>query len=396
MCIYLDSTSTAIPKKEVIDTVKSYLDNCWFNPSALYATKVKKDIEKVRSFIKCFIGANEKDKIIFTSGASESNNMAIKGFYKQMQKDGYMNRVVFTTSIEHNSILKTLKSMWEVDYNNIYHTLPVYETGRIKIDELKNHLKLGRKNGYTYPCFLVTTHMVNNEIGTIQDIKALSSIVHEYGGILHVDATQALGKIDIDVDYLGIDMLSASGHKIGTPKGIGILYIKDGIEIAPLIDGEQEFGLRGGTENVSYIMAFGKALELFLKDSYYQTFIPQQKRAYMIEKIKEVLPNCIINGHPTFHSAEIISLTYPNKIDNERLVYMLSTDGIFIATGSACNSHKKEPSRVLKSIGLSDEEINRTIRISLGENISFTDIDKAVERIYSNIKLLEEIDNMRN
>ena len=382
MGIYLDNASTSVPKKEILEVMKPYFDACWFNPSSAYLDKngLRGDIERTRKITLDYLNAKEKDTLIFTSGATESNNMAIKGIILGE------NVEFLTTKIEHSSIIETVKQLdksvyWiDVDKDGVLDTT--------HLEEVCKSLYFRDKK------FLLSIHMVNNEIGTVQNIQKISEIVHYYEGILHVDATQALGKIPLDVTKEGIDLLSASGHKIGTPKGIGILYIKQGIKCKPLICGKQEFGLRGGTENVPYIIAFGKAIELASKNYYYNSMEVAEKRTFTIRLLKELIPNCKINCECTLYPTDIISVTYPQEILNENLVICLTLLEIYVSTGSACNTYDNEKSHVLKNIGLSDEEINRTIRICIGEHLSYKDITKGIQGIKGMLDSLEERENL--
>lgn len=383
MGIYLDNASTSVPKKEVLEVMKPYFDSCWFNPSSVYLDKngLRGDIERVRKITLDYLNAGEEDTLIFTSGATESNNIAIKGIVEKEE-----NMVFLTTKIEHSSIIEIAKQL-----NKMVFWIDVNKDGSLDIDYLEDVCKTLRSIGYK---FLFSIHMVNNEIGTVQNIRKISDIVHRYGGILHADATQALGKIPLNVTKEGIDLLSASGHKIGTPKGIGILYIKQGIECKPLICGKQEFGLRGGTENVPYIVAFGKAIELASKNDYYNSMVVAEKRSFTIRLLKNMIPNCKINCEHSLYPTDIISVTYPQDVLNENLVICLTLLDIYVATGSACNSYDNEKSHVLKNIGLSDDEIDRTIRISIGEHLSYTDITNGIQGIKGMLDSLKERENL--
>ena len=236
---------------------------------------------------------------------------------------------------------------------------------------------------------LVSIGMANNEIGTIQDIKTISDMVHKYGGILHVDATQAFGHIPINVNELGIDMMSVSGHKISPVlKGVGFLYKRNCVEIQPLIYGSQENGMRGGTENTFGIVGFSKAIE-------YCDVRPMSvldmcvKRDYFINSLKSKFDNLKLNGHSTDRLPNNINITLSNNVTGEALLYALDIDGINIGTGSACNSSTIEPSHVLKAIGLTDEEAMRTIRISLPDEITYDEINYVVEQFDKAVRIIE-------
>ena len=249
--IYLDAAATSGYKDVdniIIDAITNAMKQYWQNPSSLYASNVKEEINRCRTNIANFIGANTSE-IIFTSGASESNNAAIKGWVDEIWLTTYKTPHIISTNIEHKSILELLENG---NLDAIVRYCDVDEFGIVDYESLERRLVMNKGEPT-----LVSIHMANNEIGTIQPIKEISNLVHKYGGVLHVDATQALGHIQIDVSELGIDLMSASGHKISPVlKGIGFLYKKNNIQIQPLIYGMQEYGLRGGTENVFGIVGF--------------------------------------------------------------------------------------------------------------------------------------------
>ena len=375
---YLDTASTVQPKQEVIETMMPYLTEQWHNPSSLYSesTKIKKDIERARKIVGNFIGANN-DEIYFTSSGSESNCWVIQGFVN------YCNRrnkeaTIITSVIEHKSIMECVKcANADVNYVDVD-----------KFGVIDTHcLELLLHNAYNEAKeILVSIQFANNEIGTIQDIKTIARLVHKYEGILHTDAVQVVGQIPIDVKELEIDMLSCSGHKIGAPKGIGFLYKKNGIEIDPLIYGSQMDGMRGGTENVAYIMGMAKAIELcdISEDKIIEMY---KKRDYFIGCL-EYKFGCKLNGY-SYRLPNNVNVTFPQNITGEALLYMLDMSDIKISTGSACNSKSIEPSYVLKAIGLADEEAMKSIRISIFDGITYKDIDEIIEEINKAIKLIE-------
>lgn len=265
--MYLDSAATAKPRKEVLEAAMPYLTNSFYNPSAIYSggTKVKNAIEDSRKTIADFINA-DADEIYFTSGSSESNCWAIQGYVFAGMMDISTTSIV-TTKIEHKSIMECVDAMERLGNSTYYCDvtyLDVDKDGFVNMEQLESVFKDSEEPYYD---ILVSIQLANNECGTIQDIKAISNIVHKYGGVLHVDATQAFGQIPIDVKAMGIDMLSASAHKLeGGFKGVGLLYKKKDIEIQPIIYGSQNAGLRGGTENCFGIVGFAKAVELASKE----------------------------------------------------------------------------------------------------------------------------------
>lgn len=380
--IYLDSAATA--KNEVdniiINTMTDAMKEYWMNPSSLYATDVKKEIDKCRANIAKFIGAKQSE-IYFTSGASESNNMAIKG-WNECHKDNF----IITTSMEHKSIIESIDSIWQIKQNagSIYCSNDEY--GMVDLNDLEDCICIGNI-GYPSP-ILVSICMANNEIGTCQHVSMISELVHKYNGVLHVDATQALGHIPINVEELGIDMMSCSGHKISPVlRGIGFLYKKNGIKIKPLICGTQECELRGGTENTYGIIGLSKAIDYCdVSPKAVEEMI--SKRDYFIHLLRLKF-GCKLNGHESFRLPNNINVTFPQHITGEALLYMLEMSNIYISTGSACNSSSIKPSHVLKAIGLTDEEAMRTVRFSLPDNITYKEIDKVINEIDKAIKIIE-------
>lgn len=383
--IYLDAASTAKYRNVddiIIDTMVTAMRDSWQNPSSLYAVNVKKKIDMCRANIAKFIGA-EPEEIYFTSGASEANNWAIRGWidYDSVHNE-HLSRVI-TTPIEHKSIINTIENLnndncaWQ--YSNVKCS------GELDINNFDSLLKLcGRSN---YP-FLVSVQTANNEIGTIQNIKRIAKITHSYNGVFHTDATQAFGQVPIDVKELGVDMMSVSGHKLSPVlKGIGFLYKKNGINIRPLIHGAQENGLRGGTENTFGIIGLAKALEYCdINPEDYENMC--EKRDHFIERLKTKF-GCKLNGCNLFRLPNNINVTFPQNISGESLLYMLDLSDIKISTGSACNSREVEPSYVLKAIGLTDEEAMRTVRFTLSKDTTYQDIDYVLKEIEKAIKILE-------
>lgn len=362
----------------IVNEIVTAMRDNWQNPSSLYAANVKNKINECRENIAKFIGANYNE-IYFTSGASESNNWAIHGY-----ADNYANSLlrinIITTRIEHKSILSLVQSELLKDF--VYYC-DVDENGIVDYDCLEKMLL-----EHEYEPVLVSICMANNEIGTVQNVKRIASLVHQYGGILHVDATQALTHIPINVEELGVDMLSASGHKISPVlRGIGFLYKKSCINIHPLIYGAQEYEMRGGTENTYGIIGLSKAIELC--DVSKKTVEKLcSKRNYFIDYLKFQF-GCKLNGHSIYRLSNNINVTFPQNITSESLLYVLDMSGIKISVGSACNSSSYSPSHVLKAIGLSDEEAMRTVRFTLPSNITYKEIDTVVDEIGKAIKLIE-------
>lgn len=378
--IYLDSAATAKYTSIddiIIDTMTKAMKEYWQNPSSLYATDVKEKINECRTNIAKFIGV-KSDEIYFTSGASESNNWTIRGWVDSNLNSNTMINVI-TTPIEHKSILEAVKNP---SLGACVRYCDVDECGLVSCRSLKKILEL--REGEP---ILVSVGLANNEIGTIQNLKEISDLVHSYGGILHTDITQALGHIPIDVNELGVDMASASGHKISPVlKGVGFLYKRNGIDIQPLIYGSQENGLRGGTENTFGIIGLNKALEFCdVNDKTIREM--QSKRDYFIGGL-EYKFKCKLNGSQR-RLPNNINITFPQNITGESLLYTLETSNIYVSTGSACNSKVIKPSYVLKTIGLTDEQSMKTVRFSLSNDITYEEIDSIIEEIDKAIRIIE-------
>lgn len=380
--ICLDNAATSCYREVddiIIDTITNAMKSLWYNPSSLYANGIKEEINKCRKNIASFIGA-KPDEIIFTSSASESNNMAIRGWSDEIWMKTFKTPYIITTKIEHKSILKLVE---ESNMDAIVKYCNVGKNGVVDCESLERVLSICGNEPV-----LVSVHFANNEIGVIQPIKEIADLVHRYKGILHCDATQALGKIPINVEEIGVDLLSVSGHKISPVlKGIAFLYKKNSINIQPLIFGVQENGLRGSTENTFGIIGLAKALE-FCDVSHKKVVELCEKRDYFMARLVKEF-NCKINGSLISRLPNNISVTFPQNVTGESLLYLLDMSDIQISTGSACNSKEIKPSHVLKAIGLSDEDAMKTIRITIPDDITYEEIDYVIEEIGKSIKLIE-------
>lgn len=362
--IYLDSAATTKPKDEVIEVITNVLKNEWGNPSSKHNFgKSARDIVEIsRMNIAYFIGAKPSE-IIFTSGACESNSMAIMGYLKK-------NRAMFfTTEIEHKSIIDCSKVI-DTEY------IPVDNNGFVNLSLLKSIL-----GDYYNRNKLVSIQFANNEIGTIQDMKKIAQIVHSNNGVLHTDATQIISDRPIDVEELGIDIMSFSGQKFGAPKGIGVLYVKEGIELEPIIYGSQENSLRGGTENVAFIAGIAKAVELI-------EYSTNTGRNYFFERLKNKIDNIYLVGEIINRLTNNLSICFKG-VESNTLVGCLNVDEILVSTGSACNSSSIEPSYVLKAIGVPEEDIYSVVRITADFNkMTIEEIEDITDKIASNVEML--------
>ena len=384
--IYLDNAATGNYRDNVEPFIMLEMINAmkesWQNPSSLYASDVKNKIEECRKNVSNFIGA-KPEEIYFTSGASESSNWAIRGWVDDVLVHSFREPIVIASPTEHKSILNLLENN-NIVYSGTVLYCKVDKFGLIEYDSLENLLALysARKNP-----ILVSISMANNEIGVIHNINKISDLVHKYNGILHTDATQALPYLPIDVDKMGIDMLSASGHKISPVlKGIGFLYKRNGINIQPLVYGEQEKGLRGGTYNTFGIIGLSKALD-YCEISLEKGEEIIAKRDYFIDLLKTKF-GCKLNGHNEYRLPNNINVTFPQNITGESLLWTLNLEDVICSVGSACNSSLIEKSHVLKAIGLTDEEAMRSVRFTLHDDITYEDIDKVIKEIDNSIKLL--------
>jgi len=360
--IYLDNAATTKPNNKILEAITPYIEKLWQNPSSVSpeSKEIKNKIEEVRELVANSIGA-KPNEIFFTSGATESNNWVLRGF-----QDNYKNRKchIITTPIEHNSIISCLEG-----FDGNYSYCKIDEKGIVNRDNFKEMLSKLYEQDIK---ILASVIFGNNEIGTIQKIKDLSNLTHKHFGYFHTDATQVFGHIPIDVDDLGIDLMSCSSQKLNGLKGTGFLYKREGVRIKPLIYGSQENGMRGGTENVIGIIALGEAIKQI---NYDREINIKKVRDYMIDGLVEMF-GCKVNGSRTQRLFNNISVTFPQKIKGEELLEMLLLHNVYCSSGSACNSYDNKPSRVLSAIGLTDEEINKTIRITLSgyETMSYIDI----------------------
>lgn len=376
---YFDHNATTPIDNEVFKAVVPYYEQLYGNPSSSYyiGRQVRDKIENVRSSIASYFNMNPEG-VMFTSSGSEADNMIIKGIALGNKNLG--NHII-TTKIEHPAVLNTCKFLENNGFEITY--LDVKENGIIDTQELKNSIKDNT--------ILISIMYANNEIGTIQPIQEIGQIAKEKGIIFHTDAVQAIGEIRIDVQKLNIDCMSISGHKIYAPKGIGMAYIKPGIKFEPLIHGgSQEFHFRAGTENVIGIIALGKAIELLDKNIENNNEKLIDLKSYILNKIQNNLTDYIINGDIDKRTLNNINLSFKD-IDGESLLLALDLDGICVSSGSACHSDLMEPSHVLRAIGVPNDYISGTLRISFGKNTTKKEIDYLIEKIKEKIDFIKGI-----
>ena len=337
--IYLDNNATTKVAPEVIDAMKPYLHELWGNPSSPYnyGNQVRRAIDKARIQVASLIGADDPNEIIFTSGGSESNNMALNSGMQTLGKDA----VIISSPTEHSAILSPIEEIQKRDHKIIW--LSVNSSGNLTLDGLEECIK-------KYPNSLTSIMWANNETGVISPINKIIEIVKTEDNLFHTDAVQAVGKMPIDVSSLDIDMLSFSGHKIYGPKGIGVLYVRRGTRVHSLIHGgHQERGRRGGTENVLGIVGIGKACELTQK----QISKDIERASLLRDKLEEgILSSCIgavLNGDKDNRLPNTTNISFEN-LDGEAILFMLDDHNICVSTGSACESGSLEASHVLKSM----------------------------------------------
>jgi len=368
--IYLDNAATTQIDRQVIEKMKFSLEE-YGNPNSSHelGKRAKEIVEEARVNVALMINA-EPSEIIFTSGGTESNNWAIYSSILKTKKKG-----VATSKIEHHSILYGIQEFHK-SIGAKGRFIPVNSIGIVDFQYLKDNINtdLG----------LVTVMMVNNEIGSIQPIKELSSLAHKYGVLFHTDAVQASGKIPIDVKDLDVDMLSLSGHKFHGPKGVGILYVKDGIDVRPMIaGGHQENGYRAGTYNVPGIVGMGEAARLLNSED-------DMNKIRLIDDllwslIKVSIPNVKRNGDPYQSVPGVINVCFEGT-ESKMLVLELSKRGVYCSSGSACNEGQTSPSHVLKAMGCSTFEAHSSVRFSLSRNITKADIYEAIGIISDVVK----------
>ena len=373
---YFDNAATTKIKKQVLEEMFPYLTNEYGNPSSMYSIgrNSKKAIELARSRVAELINCKPKE-IYFTSCGSESDNTAIKGIVYNNKSKG---KHIITSKIEHPAILNTCEALEKLGYQISY--IGVDKNGIIDLEELKRSI--------TNETILISIMFANNEIGTIQPIQEIAKIAKEKNIIFHTDAVQACGNISIDVQKMGIDLLSMSGHKIHAPKGIGALYVKDGIEFKKFIDGgHQEKDKRAGTENVAGIVGLGKACQISNINMEKNIENITKLRDYLINQIMEKIPATKLNGDLKKRLPGNCNFSFKG-VESQTLLLKLDSRGICVSAGSACSTGLSKPSHVLVAIGLSSEFEKGTIRITLGDENTKDDLDYLIKNL---IEIVEEL-----
>jgi cysteine desulfurase len=402
--IYLDNASTTKPDPRVVQAMLPYLEGNYGNPGTVYSfgREAEKAVSKAREQVAEYIGA-KPDQIIFTSGGGEANNMVIKGTLKSMEIAGRF--MTMYSSIEHDSIMNAVNDLkYENNWFGFTEITPSdhgdngVSIGRDDVEKAVYRIKLVYGDRATG---LVSVMHTNNETGIRNDIEEIGKYCHEHDIMFHTDCVQAAGCEPLNVDKIGCYFMSLSSHKIHGPKGIGALYVRNKTSISPLIFGgeNQEFGLRGGTENVPGIVGFGKACEILTND-------PANNSKY-ISDLRKRLYDGIVGRLSTYGLQNIVHINGNLNLDNlgktmnlrfdgidgQTLMLLLDSNGVCVSTGSACNSHETKPSRVLKSIGLTDEEAMSSIRISVSRMNTVDEIDTAAGIIADSVYSLHSVAN---
>lgn len=366
---YFDHAATTRVKEEVLREMIPYFNMQYGNASSIYsiARQSKRAIEDARQKVANAINSKVKE-IYFTSCGTESDNLALKGVaYANMQKGKH----IITSKIEHPAILESCKTLEKQGFSITY--LNVDEEGFISLEELEKSIR--------QDTILISVMFANNEIGTIEPIKQIGEIAKKYQIIFHTDCVQAIGNAKIDVNEMNIDLLSMSAHKFYGPKGVGALYVREGIQFDRIQDGgHQEKNKRSGTENVAGIVGLGKAIEIADKNLDEHIKKLTDLRDYYFSQLKEKIPNCKINGSTEKRLPGNANVSFPN-VDGEELLLKLDEKGICASTGSACSSGSSSPSHVLVAIGLDKEFANGALRITLGDDNTKEDIDFLVEQL---------------
>ena len=363
--IYLDNAASTQIHDDVLNSMLPFLKEQYGNPSSIhrYGRLTRKAIHKARKQIASLINADPSE-ILITSGGTESNNTALSGICSQ-----FPSSQIITSSIEHDAILEPCKKLisngFQVDY------LSVDKFGMINLSDLE---KIISKN-----TSLVSVMFGNNEVGTIQPIIEIAKICHKHKILFHTDAVQAVGKLHVDVKKLDVDLLSISSHKLHGPKGIGALYIKNGVKLDPLIlGGGQEFRLRSGTENVASIVGFGQACEIAQNHLVENILSLKKLQTLLVEKVLDQIPETTFNGHSEFRLSNNAHFTFLG-VNGEDLIIKLDEYGIAASTGSACSVNTQKASHVLKSMGFSLEQITGSLRLTVGIFNTENEINETID-----------------
>ena len=368
MEIYLDHAATTYVDERVKESMDKYFSDEYGNPGSFNTVglRAKNAMDESRETISKILNCTPQE-IIFTGSGTESINLAIKGFVRANKSKG--NHII-TQKTEHEAVLETCHYLEKEEGLKVTY-LDVDEFGLIKLDELEKEI--------TKETILVSIMYANNEIGTVQNIKEISEICKKHKIKFHTDACQAAGYLDINVQNLGIDLMSLNGSKLYGPKGIGLLYVKKGTMLKPIIHGGgQEFGLRSGTENIPYIVGFAKALEIAQREKDVEVMRLINLRDYLINNVLENIPKTFLNGHPSSRLPNNANITFLD-VEGEAIMLMMNEYGICASSGSACTSKSLDPSHVILAIGLPYEAAHGSLRFTLGKESTEEDVNKVLE-----------------
>lgn len=377
--IYLDNAATTKTAPEVVDAMLPYFSEYYGNASTIYSlgAESKKAMDHARQTIADSLGA-KPEEIYFTAGGSESDNWALKATAEAYASKG---KHIITTKIEHHAILHTCEYLEKRGFEITY--LNVDRDGLISLDELKAAIRPDT--------ILISVMFANNEIGTIEPIAEIGEIAKEHGVLFHTDAVQAYAQVPINVDEMHIDMLSASGHKLNGPKGIGFLYIRKGVKIRSFVHGgAQERSRRAGTENIPGIVGLGAAVERAMRIMDSKTRKEIELRDYLIGRLESEIPHCWLNGHRTKRLPNNINFSFL-FIEGESMLIMLDMKGICASSGSACTSGSLDPSHVLLAIGLKHEEAHGSLRLTLSEDSTKEEMDIVAEEVKKIVQRLRDM-----
>ncbi len=377
--IYLDNAATTKTAPEVVEAMLPYFTELYGNPSSVYdlASQSKKAVTESREIIANALGA-QPNEIYFTAGGSEADNWAIKEAVEAYAAKG---RHIITSKIEHHAVLHTCEYLEKKGFEVTY--VDVDENGVLCMDSLKKAIRPDT--------ILISIMFANNEIGTLQPVQEIGELAHEKGILFHTDAVQAFGQIPINVDEFHIDLLSASGHKLNGPKGIGFLYIRKGLKLRSFVHGGgQERGRRAGTENVPGIVGFGKAVERALSIMEEKTKREIALRDYLIDRILKEVPYTRLNGDRANRLPNNANFSF-QFIEGESLLIMLDMEGICGSSGSACTSGSLDPSHVLLAIGLPHEIAHGSLRLTLSEETTEGELDFTVDKVKTIVKKLRDM-----
>ncbi len=365
--IYLDHAATTPVDPRVVEAMLPYYTEKFGNPSSIHslARESRRGLDNAREIVAQALNAQPRE-IVFTACGTESDNMALKGVAEANQDRG---KHIITTAIEHEAILETCKYLEQRGFKVTY--LPVDEYGTVDLRELEKAI--------TPETILVSVMMANNEVGTIQPLAEIAEIVKGRGIYFHTDAVQAAGTLDVDVEKLGVDLLSLSGHKFYAPKGVGVLYVRQGTRLMPqMLGGGQERNRRSGTENVAQIVGLARGLELAYQERSTDNPRIQRLRDKLRDGLLETIPDTIPTGHPTNRLPNNASFCFKG-VEGEQILLALDLNGVGASTGSACTSASSEPSHVLTAMGISAAVAHGAIRMTLGKGNTEEEIDTVLQ-----------------